>query len=236
MDNRLTEVPAVSFDKSNVTPDGTATLLRTIVAHDAWDALADAAPAEPEKVQEALFSSWTGVGGSVGAGAATATGEARTVAAKAARSEQDSGREIMMERKVVNKYSGEVLWRLHVLGISGLYIPSEWFHTDQILTMPLVVNQCFTRPFNGITFAHIYKWSRDHESLQLRGEELISPRASPFISELGSRRPSPRKLVTDSNELGQSLSLLIIHLQCLSCIFQDKWKDKTPPIILESKN
>jgi hypothetical protein len=45
------------FVKSKVVPDGTATLDNTIVAQEAFDLLAAAAPLAPEKVQLAARSS-----------------------------------------------------------------------------------------------------------------------------------------------------------------------------------
>ena len=54
--SNTTCVPVVRPVKSSVVPDGTATLDRTIVAQEAFDLLAEAAPFEPEKVQVARFS------------------------------------------------------------------------------------------------------------------------------------------------------------------------------------
>jgi hypothetical protein len=59
----------VSPVRSSVVPDGTATEDNTIVAHEALDLLAAAAPLEPENVHEALFAR---SGAAVGAGAAVA--------------------------------------------------------------------------------------------------------------------------------------------------------------------
>ncbi len=47
-------MPEVSPVRSSVVPDGTATLLRTMVAHEFLDLLAAEAPEDPEKVQVAL--------------------------------------------------------------------------------------------------------------------------------------------------------------------------------------
>ena len=83
---QLTAVLSFRFDRSKVVPDGTATLDRIMVEHDACDLLADDAPFEPEKVQVvALFArAAAGSGGGVMAGAGWATGEAITNAPKAA--------------------------------------------------------------------------------------------------------------------------------------------------------
>lgn len=53
--SHLTWVPSSRSERSNVVPDGTATLDRTIVAHEAWDLLAEEAPCDPENVQLARF-------------------------------------------------------------------------------------------------------------------------------------------------------------------------------------
>ena len=47
-------MPEVSLVKSRVVPEGTATFERTMVAQEALDLLAEAAPLLPEKVQVAL--------------------------------------------------------------------------------------------------------------------------------------------------------------------------------------
>lgn len=63
-------------------PDGTATFDKTMVAHEVLDLLAEAAPLEPENVQEAArFSS---VAGAViaGAGAASTTDEKKASPAR----------------------------------------------------------------------------------------------------------------------------------------------------------
>jgi hypothetical protein len=76
---QLTAVLSFRLDRSKVVPDGTATLERIMVEHDACDLLADDAPLEPEKVQVvALFAIAAGSGGGVMAGAGWATGEANT--------------------------------------------------------------------------------------------------------------------------------------------------------------
>ncbi len=57
--------------KSRVVPDGTAIFDRTIVAQEAFDLEAAAAPPEPEKVQVARFArSGAAVGTGAAAGAA----------------------------------------------------------------------------------------------------------------------------------------------------------------------
>lgn len=76
----LTVVSSGRSLRSKVVPDGTATLDKIIVEQEDCDLLAEAAPEEPEKVQEvALFAK---LGASVMAG--SATGEAMTPTAKAA--------------------------------------------------------------------------------------------------------------------------------------------------------
>lgn len=60
-------------------PEGTATLLNTIVAQEVLDLLAAEAPDDPEKVHEALLARF---GAAVGAGAGSA--EARVVERAAA--------------------------------------------------------------------------------------------------------------------------------------------------------
>ena len=69
----LTLVPLVSLVKSRVVPEGTATLLRVMVAQEALDLLTAAAPLAPEKVQEParLSSDAAAVGAGAAAGAAT---------------------------------------------------------------------------------------------------------------------------------------------------------------------
>ena len=56
-------------------PEGTATLERTIVAQSFCEALADAAPLDPENVQVDRLAR-SAAGGGVMAGPAAATGEA----------------------------------------------------------------------------------------------------------------------------------------------------------------
>jgi hypothetical protein len=74
-------------------PDGTATLDRIIVEQEDCDLLAEAAPEEPEKVQEvALFAK---LGASVMAG--SATGEAMTPTAKAATKREPKSLDIASE-------------------------------------------------------------------------------------------------------------------------------------------
>jgi hypothetical protein len=73
--SKITCVPEVRPVRSRVTPDGTATLERTMVAQDALDLLAAEAPEDPEKVHEALLAR---SGAAVGAGAGTAAGAAAT--------------------------------------------------------------------------------------------------------------------------------------------------------------
>jgi hypothetical protein len=72
----MTCVPLVRPVKSRVVPDGTTTLLMTMVAQEALDLEAREAPLEPEKVQDArLARSGAAVGAGMAAGAA-ATKEA----------------------------------------------------------------------------------------------------------------------------------------------------------------
>lgn len=78
----LTWVPSFRLLRSNVTPEGTATLERTIVAQDFCEALAEAAPLEPEKVQLARFSR---LGAAVMAGSATGVATAQAARAAIAR-------------------------------------------------------------------------------------------------------------------------------------------------------
>jgi hypothetical protein len=85
---QLTAVLSLRLDRSKVVPDGTATLDRIMVEHDACDLLADDAPLEPEKVQVVALFARAGSGGAVTTGLATATGwatgEANADAPKAA--------------------------------------------------------------------------------------------------------------------------------------------------------
>jgi hypothetical protein len=71
-------VPEVRPVKSNVVPEGTATLERTMVAQDFLDLLAREAPEEPEKVQDALLAR---SGAAVGAGAAAGAAATREAVA-----------------------------------------------------------------------------------------------------------------------------------------------------------
>ena len=57
-------------------PEGTATLERTMVAHDVCDLEASAAPLEPEKVQLEARLTTSGLGAGVMAGAGAATADA----------------------------------------------------------------------------------------------------------------------------------------------------------------
>lgn len=66
-----TWVPEFKPVRSSVVPEGTATLLRTIVAQEVLDLLASEAPVEPENVHEALLAK---SGAAVGSGAAVAAG------------------------------------------------------------------------------------------------------------------------------------------------------------------
>lgn len=67
-------VPLVRSVRSSVTPEGTATLDKTMVEQDVLDLLAEDAPLEPEKVQVVALLSRSGaaVGKGAAAGAATA--------------------------------------------------------------------------------------------------------------------------------------------------------------------
>jgi hypothetical protein len=64
-----------------VVPEGTATAERTMVEHDFWDLLAEAAPFDPEKVQ--LVALLTSPGSGAGVIAGPAIGEAIADAARA---------------------------------------------------------------------------------------------------------------------------------------------------------
>jgi hypothetical protein len=79
-ENILTVVSSARLLRSRVVPDGTATSDRMMVEQEACDLLAEAAPEEPEKVQE--VARLAKLGASVMAG--SATGEAMTPTAKAA--------------------------------------------------------------------------------------------------------------------------------------------------------
>lgn len=77
-------VPSSRSERSRVVPEGTARADRTMVAHDPWLTLAREAPDEPEKVQLFLLATFAADGGGVMTGTGSATGEARTVAARVA--------------------------------------------------------------------------------------------------------------------------------------------------------
>jgi hypothetical protein len=86
-----------------VVPEGTATLDRTIVAHDAWDLLAEEAPADPENVQLARFCrAWSREGPGVTAGAATGF-ESAPVPAKATRRAEDRDTILFQEGEMPGK-------------------------------------------------------------------------------------------------------------------------------------
>ena len=71
------------LERSKVVPEGTVMPDRTMVEHNVWDLLAEAAPLGPVKVQlVALFAS-NGLGAGVISGLATAKGDA--TAAQAAK-------------------------------------------------------------------------------------------------------------------------------------------------------
>lgn len=75
-------VPELRPVKSSVVPDGTATFDKTMVEHEVLDLLAEAAPFEPENVQEvARFSSLAGAV-TAGAGAASTTDEKKASPAR----------------------------------------------------------------------------------------------------------------------------------------------------------
>ena len=79
--SKITVVSSASLERSNVVPEGTATLFKTMVAQAVCDWEADAAPAEPEKVQEVarLTTAASGAGvmaGAVGAAIADAASDA----------------------------------------------------------------------------------------------------------------------------------------------------------------
>jgi len=79
-DSELTCVPLVRSVKSRVSPAGTTTELRTMVAQAAFDTLTAEAPVDPEKVQVALLAN---SGAAVGSGAATGTADTRDMAVAA---------------------------------------------------------------------------------------------------------------------------------------------------------
>lgn len=72
-------VPVVNLVKSRVVPDGTTREESTMVAQEALDLLAEAAPPDPEKVQEALLAR---SGAAVGAGAAAGAAATQATVAK----------------------------------------------------------------------------------------------------------------------------------------------------------
>lgn len=57
-------------------PEGTVMPDRTMVEHDDWDLLAEAAPLDPVKVQLVALLASSGLGAVVISGRATATGDA----------------------------------------------------------------------------------------------------------------------------------------------------------------
>ena len=71
-------MPSASLDRSKVVPEGTATLERTIVEHAVWDLEADAAPAEPEKVQLVARLTTSALGAGVIWGSAAGAARAAT--------------------------------------------------------------------------------------------------------------------------------------------------------------
>ena len=84
------------LERSKVVPEGTVMPDRTMVEHDDWDLLAEAAPLEPLKVQlVALFAS-NGLGGGVISGPAKATGDA-TAAQAAKATNKVAVKETMIE-------------------------------------------------------------------------------------------------------------------------------------------
>jgi hypothetical protein len=90
----LTVVSSERLLRSRVVPDGTATSDRMIVEQDFCDALAEAAPEEPEKVQDvALLAK---LGASVMEG--SATGEAIAPVARATTERKPKSLDIASER------------------------------------------------------------------------------------------------------------------------------------------
>lgn len=69
-------------------PDGTTSEDSTRVAQDFWLALAREAPDEPEKVQLVALLTFSALGAGVMAGPCSATGDAATQVAKAARTSE----------------------------------------------------------------------------------------------------------------------------------------------------
>lgn len=84
----LTLVSSGRLERSRVVPDGTASADSTIVEHDFWLTLASEAPDAPEKVQLVALLTFSALGPGVMAGAGSATGDATTEAARAARSRE----------------------------------------------------------------------------------------------------------------------------------------------------
>lgn len=72
-------------------PEGTATFDKTMVAQLFCEALADAAPLDPENVHDARLARLCAAGAGVMAGPASATGEAWAETTKAARSKRERG-------------------------------------------------------------------------------------------------------------------------------------------------
>lgn len=93
----LTCVSSSMSDRSRVVPEGTTREDRTMVEHDFWLLLARAAPDEPEKVQLVALLTRPASGADVMAGPGSATGEASTVAAKAAASWKKGLEETILE-------------------------------------------------------------------------------------------------------------------------------------------
>lgn len=76
-DSGLTCVPDVRSVKSRVSPAGTTTELRTMVAQAAFDTLTAEAPVDPEKVHVALLAN---SGAAVGSGAAAGAADTSDMA------------------------------------------------------------------------------------------------------------------------------------------------------------
>lgn len=127
----LTVVSSASLLRSKVVPDGTATFDRMIVEQDACDLLAEAAPVEPEKVQE--VARLAKLGASVMAGAAgSAAGEAMEPTAKAA---------TKREPKSLDIAGGG----LSFLGQLSCELSSPWqcsTDTTQFIDMPWCQSSC----------------------------------------------------------------------------------------------
>ncbi len=86
MGSDFTVVLSGRAERSRVTPDGTATLDKTMVEHDFCDLLARDAPLAPKNVQ--LVARLTRPGSGAGVISGPATGEARTEAARVAKNTQ----------------------------------------------------------------------------------------------------------------------------------------------------